>query len=449
MGLLVFVLAFALIAAACTSDSSTTTVTQPESTVTTVAPETSTTTSTVPPTSVPIAASNSISDVVVDQMAAEFGALIAETEEIRGLPFLETPKVAILDDAEFDQRVAAIFEEELVPAEMEVDEAVLALLGMWDPATSLYDFFIDLYTEQVAGFYDPDTKEMVVPASLDGFTTLQRLTVVHELVHALTDQHFDFNDEMEERSDAGTGDDASALQSLVEGDATYFQFIYMQGLSPFEAIQGLTESLAIDTSVLDQAPSWLSADLQFPYDQGLTFVGNLVDVGGIAGVDRAYVAPPATTEQILDASKYARNELPLSLAPLAVTLPGWDEHGEGSYGEWGLRLLFLDTLEPGMNTQTAAGWGNDNYIELTNGEDVATVIHYVGDTELDAEEVASAFVRLGAGPMRAGSRVESGGGLLFDTGSVYVFVDRVEDEVYFVASTDKAAGADLRAQLGL
>ena len=45
--------------------------------------------------------------------------------------------------------------------------------------------------------------------------------------------------------------------------------------------------------------------------------------------------------------------------------------------------------------------------------------------------------------------MESGGGLLYDTNGIYVLIDRVEDELFFVASTDLAAGADLRMQLGV
>jgi len=51
--------------------------------------------------------------------------------------------------------------------------------------------------------------------------------------------------------------------------------------------------------------------------------------------------------------------------------------------------------------------------------------------------------------MNVGESVEDGGGLLFDQGEVYVFIDRVEDEIFYIAATDAAAGADLRAQLGL
>ncbi len=46
----------------------------------------------------------------------------------------------------------------------------------------------------MAGYYDGDAGELVVPRDEDGFTALQRATLVHELTHALTDQHYRFND---------------------------------------------------------------------------------------------------------------------------------------------------------------------------------------------------------------------------------------------------------------
>lgn len=446
--LLVLFAAAVLLTTACTGGADATTTTAGEGTTTTTVPGEDTTT-TAPPSSstIPGTASESLSPEVVELIRGQIAELMARTEEIRGLPFLETPSVAILDEQEFADRVSTMIAEELDEEETATDARMFTLLGMLEPDMDLYSFLIDLYTEQVAGFYDGDTKELVVPASPDGFTPLQKITVVHELVHALTDQHFEFNTEYDVRNDAGTGDDASALLGLVEGDATYFQFIYLEDLSPLEAVQAVTEALTIDTAVLDAAPSWLAADLTFPYEQGLTFVTSLVSDGGIAGVDKAYIDPPATTEQVLDPTKYQSSEPPADLPDLTASLPGWDAHDEGSWGEWGLRLLFMDTLPAGLNTQTAAGWGNDRYVVLSRGDDVAIAMHYKGDSEQDAEEVADALIALARGDIGADSGVESGGGIEFT--SPYVFVDRVEDELYFIASTDAAAGADLRAQLGL
>jgi hypothetical protein len=323
------------------------------------------------------------------------------------------------------------------------------MLGMLDPGTDLHQLLIDLYTEQVAGFYDGDAEDMVVPAAPDGFTALQRITVLHELVHALTDQHFDFNDEFEVLIDEGNGDDSSAFQALIEGDATRSQFVYMEGMSPIEAVQAATEALAYDSSVLDSVPRWIQSDLTFPYDQGLVFVEAITATGGLAAVDDAYQNPPQTTEQVLDPARYARQEPPRDLAPLTVELSGWDLYDEATFGDWGLRLVLDGSVPPGEVTQAASGWGNDTYRVFTRGDDVAMVMSYVGDSERDAEELANALIAHIRDDMDVRPAEESGDGLLYRQGNIYSFIDRIDDGIYWIVSTDKSAGEDIRQQLGI
>jgi len=443
-------LALVLAAAACTSGggATTTTVTSDTTAATSSVPSTTEpTTTTIPPSSIPGTASPSLDPKVVAEMRGEVAALMGVAEGVRGLPFLQTPPVTILDRQAFADRVGKLVAEDLDADRLAADARFYTLMGMLPPGTDLYRLLIDLYTEQVAGFYDGDAKEMVVPAAPDGFTPLQKITIVHELVHALTDQHFDFNDEYQRRNDEGNGDDASAMAALVEGDATYFQFVYMESLSPLEAAQAATEALGLESSRFDAAPEWIRRDLLFPYDQGLTFVQSLVADGGIARVDQAYQDLPDTTEQILHPARYLRREDPLALDPVDAAPPGWEVHDEGSLGEWGLRQIFAEALRPGEATQAAAGWGNDHYQVLTRGDDVAVALHYVGESRRDAEEVADALIAQAKGPMGAGASRELDGGLVFDRGTVYVFIDRVEDEVYFVASTDLAAGPAIKARL--
>ncbi len=340
-------------------------------------------------------------------------------------------------------------EEDLDAEEIAGDQAIFELLGMLDGSTDLYQLLVDLYTEQVAGFFDPDSDELVVPVSADGISALQEITIAHELVHALTDQHFDFNDVLEDRLENGTGDDASGVLALVEGDATYQQFLYLESMDPVQAAGAVLESLRFDTSVLDAAPEWIQQDLTYPYEHGLVFTGFIVGNGGLKGLDETYLDLPVSSEQILHPEKYLRAEGPTELAPLGVELEGWELFDEATFGEWGIRMLILDVLTPGIRTQAAAGWGNDTYRAFLSGEDAAIAWLYEGETEADAEELVAVLIAHIKASMNAGSAVESGGGLLYEGDSTYVFIDRVEDQIYFIASTDHAAGASLREQLNL
>ncbi len=418
--------------------------TEADSTTTTSAPATS-----IPPDSIPGTNSASIPDSVAASMRAQIGVIILDVEESRALPFLEIPTVTILDQEEFTARVNSQLEEDLDDEEIATQDAMFTLLGMLDEDVDLRDLLVDLYTEQVAGFYDPEAREMVVPVSVDGITPLQEIVIAHELVHALTDQHFEFNAEYETRVEQGTGDDVSGILALVEGDATYQQFLYLESFDPAKAARAALEAFTIDTSVLDAAPAWIQKDLAFPYEQGLVFAGSLVEQGGLEAIDRAYQDPPISSEQILDPNKYLRNEQPSQLDPLNVQLDGWELADEKSMGEWGVRLLLTDTLRPGELAQVASGWGNDTYRFFTRDGDAAFVWSYAAESVADAEDLTNALITHVRDVMGATGAVESAGGLLFEGGSPVVFIDRIETGIFFIAATDAAAVTDARSQLGI
>jgi hypothetical protein len=84
---------------------------------------------------------------------------------------------------------------------------------------------------------------------------------------------------------------------------------------------------------------------------------------------------------------------------------------------------------------------------LLKGDDVAVAWSYLAESIQDAEDLVNALILHARGPMGATSSQESGGGLLFEGGGTYVFIDRIDDRFVFIASTDESAVADLRVQM--
>jgi hypothetical protein len=446
----ILVIAVALVASAC--DSSSTSSSTGETSDSSIVAETTTTAASLtslPEGAIPGTNSPSISPEIAADMREEIGVLILDAEESRGLPFLAVPTITILDQPAFTERVNTDLRVNLAEEDLTTDEALLKLLGMLGPDDDLESMIIELYTEQIAGFYDTETKELVVPVAADGITPLQSITIVHELVHALTDQHFDFNDELERRIDEGNGDEASAALAVVEGDATYQQFLFLESMSPEDAADAALEVLSFDSVVFDAMPQWMQRDLGFPYEKGLTFIGQIMATAGLKGVDDAYKAIPISTEQILDPNKYLRGEPPETVTPLTVDLPGWEMAEEATFGEWGIQLILTEAVPPGAVTQAAAGWGNDTYRFFTRGSDSAIAWSYQGETETDAEDLTDAMIAHIKDVMGATNGQESLGGLLYDGGSPFVFIDRVDDKVIFIAATDLASVESLREQLGV
>src|SRR5690606_36310905 len=79
--------------------------------------------------------------------------------------------------------------EDADPARDDAYERLLVGLGAVPAGTDLPTVRRQLLDDQVAGFYSPDTGELVVRVPDDGEVgTLDTITLAHELQHALADQ---------------------------------------------------------------------------------------------------------------------------------------------------------------------------------------------------------------------------------------------------------------------
>lgn len=330
-------------------------------------------------------------DPAVDATRHEVEALIPRAEELRGLRFLEPPNITIVDDAGLEARVREMLAEDMDPDELARDEAVYRLLGIHTGDQSLEDFFLDLYGEQVGGFYHPESGELVVPMSEEGLLVRERLVVVHELIHALTDQHFDFGTTMRQLDDASRFDAAAALQAVVEGDAVRAETAMIEALRPDELAALVAEYDRLDTTVFDAAPHYIREQLMFPYLRGREFLRVLgVDA---AGIDDIYRNPPVSTEQILRPDRYRSGEEPLTVTIGTPVPEGYEVAELATLGEAALRALLGAAVAAPELEAAVDGWGGDTYRVLSNGDRVVWELHYMGDDADDMVEMARAFRR--------------------------------------------------------
>lgn len=377
-------------------------------------------------------------------LRSQIDDLIATTEELRELDFLEPPTVTIVTDEELAARVRTQIQEELDPADLARDTAVQVLLGLIGPDVNLLDLYTDLYSEQVAGYYDGDLAEMVVPAGAE-LSGLQKVTLVHELTHALTDQHFAFNEVTEQLDAEDRFDELSALQALIEGDASFTELLYVTELSTEEKLQIVTDSLDQDTTVFGQTPRFIQDLLFFPYTEGADFVETLWSRDtGFDRVNAAYLEPPRTTEQIYHPDTYGDNEGALPVALPDTPLAGYQVGEEAVWGEISFRVMFSQGLGASTAGPAAFGWGGDRYRVLWNGEEVVYVLVYVGDTSSDAVEMYGALVAYAASEMVVGEPERAEMTTSFD-GDDYAYVALSGKRVLFIASSDTEVGPDILA----
>lgn len=390
--LLAWLLVLALALVACEGGLGAETTTTP----TTAAP--TTTTTELPPTTTttpgPQATPPDLSGLegLTPEVREQLEELITAAEQVRELVFLAPPAIAVVTDAELEARVREAIEEDI--EDFPADEALYELLGLLDPETDLLTLLLDLYGEQVAGFYDGDTREIVVPAHDEGLSTLQRATLVHELVHALTDQHFQFDPAFQAMIEEERLDQASAYQALIEGDATLAELHWIQGLSQRELGDLMAEQFALDQSTFQSAPQFIRDSLIFPYLTGVAFVETLYESGGWAPVNEAYtVLPdlPGSTEQVITPEDY-RRDLPVEVEIPDIALDGYELERTSTWGEHSFQVMFDQVLGPSAGDQAADGWGGDSYHQWFDGENAALLLVYQGDTPADVEELEAALV---------------------------------------------------------
>jgi hypothetical protein len=124
-----------------------------------------------------------------------------------------------------------------------------------------------------------------------------RGVLLHEMFHALQDQHFDLARLHAEVEPLGA-DAQRALRALIEGEAMLAVSEIMS--YDFEQHAHLPETGPIDPERFEKI---------FHYGSGLRYVRALRDAGGWARVDAAFAAPPRTTMEIFHLERLAPDYL--------------------------------------------------------------------------------------------------------------------------------------------
>lgn len=271
--------------------------------------------------------------------ASEQIAEITErVEALRELERTEELDVAFLTTAEIERRVTDLVLADYPAEEADVDRRLYEALGAIPPGQDLRAVQAELVSGQVAGYYEPESGELVVRADDPGqpLGPTEQVTLAHEIEHALADQVHGLDlEDPDQPTDA-----ARAELALVEGDAT----LTMQRFS-LGALE-LTDQLALaaDPDVLasqqqlEGFPHVLAAPLLFSYTAGMAFVCGRHADGGWGAVDAAYERPPQTTAEILFPARY-----PLEpVEPRAPGAPGggWREVRRDTFGAADLLWLF-------------------------------------------------------------------------------------------------------------
>ncbi len=366
--------------------------------------------------SLPSSAQRPVATTTASRNAALIAAtqdVLKETSEIRQLSILRPVQSSAQSRAEIERMIMKNLDEEITPAQMHAAEVTLKKLGLAPPDFQYRALMVRMLTEQVAGYYDPKTREFHLAdwIDLDG----QRPIMAHELTHALQDQHFNLR--RFEHWPKGDSDAELAAHALIEGDATLAMALYVAN-NPLRALAFLKSLITagMPSAELEKAPRALRETLLFPYQEGTDWTRSLYKQGSWDRVSKAFTDLPRSTEQILHPDKYFAHEAPVKVAlPDVTTLLNAGSRGTGVppvthaqdaratwrrldydvQGEWGFYLLLDEFLKsPAESRRAAAGWGGDRFAvyEGPKGEVLIASLS-TWDTENDAREFFDAYVK--------------------------------------------------------
>ncbi|HEY1272088.1 MAG TPA: hypothetical protein VGF08_08890 [Terriglobales bacterium] len=263
-------------------------------------------------------------------------------------------------------------------------ELTMKKFGLLPRDFDLRGFLVQANGQQVAGFYDDDSKviSMLNWIPLDQ----QEPILAHELTHALQDQNYDLKNWAKaglhrpdpRRPKQFVLDDEesqSARHAVAEGQGMVVYFDYM--LAPMgrtlkdtpgiiASMEDPSVSAVIDTPIMHNAPIVLRESGAFPYRDGLLFEAALLQRGGKKmAFSGALTNPPRNSHEVLQPEAYLASEKPSrvrmpDVRPLVAEK--YELYDSGGFGELDVRILLKQLGEKRVAADLAMAWDGGAYV---------------------------------------------------------------------------------------
>jgi hypothetical protein len=352
-----------------------------------------------------------VRDGAVDQTRAE--AVEAGIQKMRALNFTAPVPIVVETRDEAQHDLEAELHREYSDEQIAADGQVGALIGLLPSGIDLQASMMALLRSQVAGFYDPEAKRMVLvegainpglsvrTAQLIGQRDLTgELLLAHELTHALQDQHFAIQATLNKLKD--NDDPLIAYKSVTEGDATLASFGYVAGrLDPhgvdllIASLAGMPDAFAAQSG---DTPQGLSEPLIFQYSAGTKFVAEAYRRGGWNAVDALYRDPPRSSRQIMHPELYFGHRIDpvlIALEGYQAALAGWQELSQNTVGELQLQIILRRGLgKDAPQLALADRWTGDRMVVMRNGTSLAVVWMLAFSDDRSAQQFAAAYTTI-------------------------------------------------------
>ncbi len=329
----------------------------------------------------------------------------AGLSDITGLRFTRDVPYGVLTKDQFRVFLEQSIKKTLKPADLRAEELTLKMLGLIPPDFDLRRTTVDLLTEQAAAFYDYNKKKLfVLEGSAGGLE--DRAALIHELAHALADQHFHLARYI--REGARSDDGSTARLAVMEGQATWLMAAYMSkqkggpGEVPERMLDVMAESIqssAREYPVFSNAPLYIRESLVFPYSGGMLFQNAVFQKLGRESFSEVFAHPPASTQQILHPDLYLTHHAPsIPAVPRVPDSRAFRKLADGNLGEFDYRVLLSGHGSDEQGKRAAAHVAGSSYALLEHKRDKFPVL--VVASTWDSEDSARKYFELYRGVMK-------------------------------------------------
>jgi hypothetical protein len=315
---------------------------------------------------------------------AEVGMLSDWVANERKLQFLRPVPATLLDDAAFAERLGADELDDAARAEITELEGMFKALGLLDGSIDLVAEIEATGGDAVVGFYDTESGQLFVRGT--EITPYTRAVLVHELTHALDDQHFGL---ARPALEDGDHEEAAAFQALVEGNAMRMEMRWIDRLPAADRASVVdADARAADGARGSFQPAYYFG--YFPYLEGRAFAEAVADAGGEARIDRAFADPPTTTAEILVPERYLHG---IGGALLTAPRAEGEEIESGMFGALALFLVLETAVSPEEAAVATVAWEGDSFVAWRDGERTCLKVRVLLDAPWDAAFTADLFER--------------------------------------------------------
>ncbi|MEW6027646.1 MAG: hypothetical protein AB1599_10195 [Planctomycetota bacterium] len=350
-------------------------------------------------------------------------------ERISDRKFKSDVRAKVQSAAEFRNFVRADLDKSL-GGNAKWEQMALSKLGLLPEGYDLRQGLENLLVSQAGAYYDPPSKTMYF-VKLNMPKTMLETTVIHELTHALQDQHYDLEKLIKT---ADNNDRETAVRYLMEGEASYVMNIAQMEqmrmtftpdspvlemalnragnlgrrplmemtMSQAEEYKETAPDIYDALTAIKDAPDYLFWILTAPYIRGAYSIHTIVATDGKSrnwkAIDNVYANPPVSTEQMIHPAKLAEpRDNPEPVAPPKLG-EEWTMLTENTLGELGFWILFSNYTETRAN-EASEGWDGDKYFLLQHNKtkDIVLYLSTVWDSDNDSYESFNAYQKVLAG----------------------------------------------------